>query len=181
MTPDKMLKREYSIEGYNPNWILKFQEIKKLLEQVFKGKALQIEHVGSTSIVGMKSKPLIDVLVTVSKMEPFTEEREIMSSHGYKNGDNYIEPDSIIFYKEEGSRKTENIHVCVENSSKARQFIDTRDYLRNNPKRTEKYSELKEELKKKFPDDYPAYRAGKQSFLDETEELARAWKAESVS
>jgi GrpB-like predicted nucleotidyltransferase (UPF0157 family) len=176
MTLDKMQKRPYSIEPYNPEWVLKFIEIKKILEKVFGSKAIAIEHIGSTSIPGMSAKPVIDVLVTVEKMEPFTTEREEMTKYGYQNGDNYIAPETIIFFKtEEGDRKTENIHVCVKNSPKAIRFITTRDYLRVHPEKAKEYSQLKEELQKKYPHDYPAYREAKDSFVNEIGRLTDEW------
>ena len=146
MPLDKMQKRPYSLEEYNPAWVDQFEEIKKILLDIFGDKALAIEHVGSTAVPGMKAKPLIDVLVIVEKMESFQAERERMASHGYKNQDNYIGPDTILFYKEEDARKTVNIHVCVEHSPKTEQFIPVRDYLRSHPEEVKKYVELKERL-----------------------------------
>lgn len=73
---------------------------------MFGSKALQIEHIGSTSVPGMKAKPLIDILVVVQRMEPFTSEREEMTRLGYKSKDNYIQPDSILFYKEDEDQYT---------------------------------------------------------------------------
>jgi GrpB-like predicted nucleotidyltransferase (UPF0157 family) len=174
MTPDKNQKREYSIQEYDPEWPKKFEEIKDVIKEIFSKKALQIEHIGSTSILGMKAKPLIDVLVVVEKKEPFAFEKEKMMVLGYEWGENYIAPDTLIFYKTEGDRKTENIHICLKDSFKAKQFIITRDYLRTHPERAKLYGEIKEKLKKQFPDDYPSYRAGKQDFVDETERLAYA-------
>jgi GrpB-like predicted nucleotidyltransferase (UPF0157 family) len=176
MTPDKSQKRTYFIETYNSNWPIQFQNIKKTIENVFGSKALAIEHVGSTAIEGMRAKPLIDVLVTVASYEPFLLEKEKMQALGYEWGENYIEPNSLLFYKtKDGDQKIENIHVCVEGSPKAVQFVTTRDYLRMHPERAEEYSKLKDALQQQFPDDYPAYREGKQSFLAETERLTQEW------
>lgn len=177
MQPNKDLKRQYSIQPYNPEWVSQFESIKEKLIPIFKDKALSIEHVGSTSIPGMSAKPLIDVLIQVRNAEQFTEEKKAMEALGYLWGENYIEPDSLLFYKEnhEDKSKTENIHVCVEGSGKALQFIQTRDYLRVHPERAAAYSELKNKLAIQYPNDYPAYRAGKKSFLDETERLTTEW------
>jgi len=173
---DKMQKRTYSVEPYNPIWVSKFGEIKAMLQKVFASKALSIEHIGSTSIPHMSAKPVIDVLVVVSRMEPFVKEKEEMGRYGYQSADNYIAPDTVIFFKTEmGDRKIENIHICVKDSPKAVQFITTRDFLRAHPERAKQYSDLKEKLNKKFPDDYPAYRKAKQSFLGETERLTQKW------
>jgi len=177
-TLQKNKNRPFSVENYNPEWITKFHNIKEHLKNIFGEKALAIEHVGSTSIAGMKAKPIIDALVIIQKMEDFEKEKEQMINLGYKWGKNYIGPDTLIFFKEDADeRKTENIHICLVDSPKAIQFIQTRDYLRLHPDRATAYGNLKEELQKENPGNYPAYRAGKQAFLDETERLAYEWKA----
>lgn len=177
MIPDKNIKRTYTIEPYNPDWVLKFQKIKEILQSVFSNKALFIEHVGSTSIPGMSAKPLIDALVIVEKMEAFEDEKKKMIDIGYDWGENYIGPNTIIFWKTVGGdRKIENIHICVRNSYKAKQFIDMRDYMRNHPEVCKEYSDLKISLKEQFPDDYPAYRAGKKPLLDKIEKMVEEGK-----
>ena len=174
MPLDKMQKRDYSVVPYDPAWVNKFEELKKKIQTVFGEKALTIEHIGSTSIPGMSAKPVIDVLVTVTKFESFEKEKEHMAKLGYEYGDNYIADETVIFFKtEDGDRKTENIHICVRESYMANRFIRTRNYLRNHPDRAKEYSDLKVTLWKDMPDDYPAYREAKRAFADETERLAR--------
>jgi GrpB-like predicted nucleotidyltransferase (UPF0157 family) len=144
MELDKTKKRPYSVEPYNSEWVDTFNKIRNRLRDVFKGKALSIEHVGSTSIEGMPSKPIIDVLVIVSKMESFENEKQEMTNKGYQWGEDYIEHNSLLFFKENlNGGKTENIHVLVDKSSKAIQFITTRDYLRLHPVRAQDYGDLK--------------------------------------
>ena len=139
---DKTKKRPYSIGEYDPTWPLKFQAIKETLAGVFKEKALAIEHVGSTSIPGMKAKPIIDALIIVQRIEPFTTEKRLMEALGYKWGDNYIAPGTIVFYKESpDASKTENVHVCEAGSPKAKQFINMRNYFRANPEKAVAYTE----------------------------------------
>ncbi len=177
MHPDAMRKRPYSIQEYNPEWPIKFKSIKKFLEEVFKEKAIQIEHIGSTSIPGMKAKPVIDVAVLVNDIEPFTEERKLMEEAGYKSIDNYIGPNTLIFYKEdEAQRKSENIHVWPKDHPKADRTILMRDYFRTHPEHAKRYAELKEKLTLEHPDDYPAYRAGKDNFLEEIATLSNEWR-----
>ncbi len=176
MSLDKNKNRPYSIQEYDPTWPTQFADIRNLLEEVFAMHSIEIEHIGSTSIPGIKAKPLIDILVIVDKMTEFEDEKKMMEEYEYKWGENYIEPNSIIFYKEGiDGKKIENIHVCLRGSPKAIQFITTRDYLRVHPARAAAYSDLKVYLKEKYPDDYLAYRRDKQSFIDETERLTKEW------
>ncbi len=92
------------------------------------------------------------------------------------NGEKITSHQRVFFYKTiDDDQKIENIHVFLQGSPKAIQFITTRDYVRTHPERALLYSNLKDALNKQFPDDYPAYRKGKQKFIDETEELTKDW------
>ncbi len=178
----KTIDRLYSVEDYNSDWVVQFDIIRKNIEFIFKDQILKVEHVGSTSIPGIKGKPLIDVLVLVDKMEPFLIEKEKMAELGYQRFDNYLESNSILFFKEEaGHKKTENVHFCLQNSPKAIQLLQTRDYLRAHPDRAEAYGNLKKQLYEQYSDNYPAYRAGKQAFLDETERLTYEWAKGNIN
>ena len=174
--PDKNAKRKYHFSEYNPDWKNQFLLIKDFLKNVFKYKALEIEHIGSTSIEGMKAKPLIDVLIVVDKMESFDIEKKLMVGAGYEWGEDYIAPNILIFFKlgPDGD-KLENIHTFEKGSPKAIQFIVMRDYLRARPDRARTYSDLKEKNVALYPDDYTAYRNAKKDLLSEIEIEAHRW------
>ena len=82
MTPDKNKPRKYAIEPYNPEWANQFELIKKDILSAFGDLALEIEHIGSTSIPGMWAKPLIDVMVIVENIESLFHATESMKSMG---------------------------------------------------------------------------------------------------
>lgn len=174
---DKNIKRKYSISEYDSNWVAKYESIKEIISGIFGDKAIQIEHVGSTSIPGMKAKPLIDVLIMVDNIKDLSQEISKMVSVGYEWGENYIAPDTIIFFRlGTQGEKLENIHVCEIGTPKAKQFLVMRDFFRTFPEKAKAYSNLKEANALKFPYDYPAYRAAKKPFLDEIEKEAYSWE-----
>src|SRR3989344_759994 len=142
MKVDKNQDRTYSVEPYNPEWITKFEATKRFLESVFGEQAIMIEHVGSTAIPNMKAKPVIDVLVVVGKMQQFADEKEKMGPVGYEWIENYIAPNTLLFYKDEKSsnQRFENIHICEKDSASVSQFLNIRDFLRLNHEWAEKYS-----------------------------------------
>lgn len=91
-----------------------------------------------------------------------------MIKAGYEWGENYIAPNTLIFFKlGSDGEKLENIHVCKQGSAEERQFIVMRDYLRTHPQKVKEYSDLKERNVSMYPNDYPAYCAAKASFLDQ--------------
>ncbi|KND48825.1 MAG: hypothetical protein AB200_00095 [Parcubacteria bacterium C7867-005] len=173
---DKNIKRKYSFSEYDPNWKAQFSSIENFLTNIFGNKATKIEHVGSTSIEGMKAKPLIDVLVAVEKVEAFDKEKQAIVEAGYEWGENYIAPNTLLFFKlGPDGEKLENIHVCEIESAKARQFIIMRDYLRTHPEKARDYSDLKQRNVELYPNDYPAYREAKTAFLNQLELEAYEW------
>ena len=58
-------KREIVVVDYDPCWPAKFQLHAEMLSRALGGKALAIEHVGSTSVPGLAAKPIIDIIILV--------------------------------------------------------------------------------------------------------------------
>jgi GrpB-like predicted nucleotidyltransferase (UPF0157 family) len=113
----------------------------------------------------------------VEKMEPFQEQKNIMAKEGYECGENYIAPNTVIFFKMgSDGEKLENIHVCEQGSAKVHQFLAMRDYLRTHPDKAKEYSDLKELNASLYPNDYPAYREAKTPFLNQLEKEAYEWE-----
>lgn len=166
----------YTIEPYHPEWVKKFQSIKAVLEGVFADRAVAIEHVGSTSVPGMKAKPIIDVLVVVKDIAVLDSEKSVMKSKGYLVEENYVAPNTLLFRWVDGEgNKLENIHVCENGAPMEKQFLAMRDYLRAFPEEAKSYVQLKDELVKTFPNDYESYRAAKDPFLKLLEQRAYNW------
>lgn len=169
----------YSIEEYDPEWVTKFQSIRETLVEIFGAKALAIEHVGSTSIPGMKGKPVIDVLILAEHVGSMNEEKGRMIESGYQYVENYIAPDTHLFRKTDiQGKRTENIHICEMNSKVADQFLIIRDYLRAHPEEVRRYSDLKDELVVQYPD-YKDYRKAKNPYLQVLEKKAYEWRSQS--
>lgn len=172
----KPTNRIYNFEDYNAEWAIWFSKISTVLKEVLGNKIIAIEHVGSTAVPGMKAKPIIDVVVVLNPFEIVTNEEDKLLIHGYFVSKDVIAEDSYLIEKRQGNNKTENIHVFPKGHKEIEKLILARDYLRTHPERVKAYSDLKEKLKKEFPYDYIAYRKGKESFMDETVELAKKWK-----
>ncbi|MCF1478337.1 GrpB family protein [Agrobacterium vitis] len=68
---------------YQPAWKLEFEtesgRIKTALGILAKG----VEHYGSTSVEGMKAKPILDILVGIRPLEGWRECVELLEGLGY--------------------------------------------------------------------------------------------------
>lgn len=177
MSGYKTGQKEYSIEDYDPKWLNKFDSLKTFLQRVFGAKALQIEHVGSTSIVGMRAKPIIDVLLIVPDMKDLRSEKSRMEALGYTSRQNYIADNSLFFCKEVLGKRLALVHVLPFGHPRIASLLDKRDYLRTQPDEARKYQTIKMILAKQFPKDYLSYKKGKSHYLnEELEEKIKKWK-----
>lgn len=171
----KKYPRKYYFTQYDDVWVKKYKKLENILLSIWR-KALSIDHIGSTSIPGMSAKPVIDVLITVNKMENFKEERGKMIELGFTCLENYIAPKSLNFYQTGGEdNKINNIHVCEIGSQHQRRFIIMRDYFRAHPGKAKIYSDLKQKNRDENPNNYVLYRNAKKEFLDREEQKAYQW------
>ena len=59
------MTRHVLLVPYDPDWPRRFDEERRVLAAVFAGTEAVIEHVGSTAVPGLGSKPVIDVMIGV--------------------------------------------------------------------------------------------------------------------
>ena len=114
---------EVRLEKSNKEWKGSFEIEKENLEKIFKGIALKIEHVGSTSIEGISAKPIIDIAVAVKKLNDFEKVRDEF----YNIKDYSIKEDSpsdeILVRKGNPEEITHFIHIMEYNSERYKNQI----------------------------------------------------------
>ena len=57
------------VADHDPAWADRFRSVRELVEAALGGRALAVEHVGSTAVPGLAAKPVVDVQVTVDDVE----------------------------------------------------------------------------------------------------------------
>lgn len=129
--------------NYQESWVKKFEEEKKKLQDVFGNIALEIEHIGSTSIPGLSAKPIIDMAVLVESIEDIDKIVSILSPLGYRYEPEISSVERIFFRK--GNPVECHLSVaCPAHTFWSRQIL-FRDSLRNHPELVAEYEELKRE------------------------------------
>ena len=56
-----------------------------MLRRVLKNRIKEIHHIGSTSIPGLKAKPIIDILIVIDSLNEISEIEEILKKYNYEN------------------------------------------------------------------------------------------------
>jgi len=149
------------LRDHDPGWKDLFQREKVLLFKSLDPLARSIEHVGSTAIPGIRSKPVIDILVTVDSVR-LEDVEAALGKLGYIHvpiGD----PERLFFRK--GMPRTHHVHVVRHGGEEHAKHILFRDRLIAHPEEAAAYGRLKEDLALRFREDRQAYSDGKDEFI----------------
>ncbi len=167
------LANEVSIEEYKPDWSQQFEKEKEKIRIAFGDKVVAIEHIGSTSIKGLPSKPIIDIAVGVAQLCEADSLIEPLETIGYEYVPKVEFPNRRFFRKGEWRKGTHHLHVYQLYSDEWNNNLLFRDYLKNNLEIVEEYARLKRELASLYADDRGSYTKSKAPFIQSVIELAK--------
>ncbi|OKO72207.1 GrpB family protein [Bradyrhizobium sp. NAS96.2] len=165
---------------YDPNWPTLFAQERARIAQALGVFALAVEHVGSTAVPGLPSKPIIDLLVGVQSLEEAKRRCvEPIEALGYIYVPEYAAwiPGELFFRKGPPGPWTHHLHVMEPSHPRWEALVVFRDYLRAHPEAARAYADIKRTLAASSNDNIGAYRNGKTAFVEETTAKARAWRA----
>ncbi|HDR8181188.1 TPA: GrpB family protein [Bacillus thuringiensis] len=132
-----------------------------------------IEHVGSTSVKGLTSKPILDIDIVIEDYEIFPEVVTKLGTIGYyhqaewsfKGREAFGRKDAFVPWDGESIVWMEHhLYVCDKESEELRRHIAFRDYLREHEDLAVEYGHLKEELARESKS-RTNYSEGKTKFI----------------
>jgi GrpB-like predicted nucleotidyltransferase (UPF0157 family) len=160
-------KRVFELTPYQSIWVDHFNREADRIRTALGDKALQIEHVGSTSIPGMAAKPVIDIMVAVEKLTLSSDLILPLVSIGYEYFPVDTVPGRMFFAREVRPEiRTHHLNLAEKGSTFWGNQLLFRDYLRKNDRLASEYIQLKK--------DFIEYYA-------RTNHLDREWKTEFVA
>lgn len=129
--------------------------------------AIDIEHVGSTAIPGIKAKPIIDIVVGIARFEDGPGLIGAMETIGYDYAGKDIVPDDHIFGRGiKGDTRTHLVHVVEHRGYHWNRMLAFRDALRADRKLAEAYEQLKVGLAGEHAESRAEYTKSKREFID---------------
>lgn len=170
---------------YDPKWPTQFEELRRALAEPLGEVAARIEHVGSTSVAGLRAKPILDIDIvlrspadleeTIARLAVLGYQYEgdlgIAGRESFKGLDRHVPRD-----RSARAWPTHNLYVCAPESDTLKRHLAFRDALRASSEDVARYERLKDELALKYRNDREGYVEGKTEFVNEV--LARVKVAE---
>jgi GrpB-like predicted nucleotidyltransferase (UPF0157 family) len=156
------------LADYDPQWPEAYAEHERRIRRALGPAAVQIEHIGSTSVPGLAAKPIIDVLVTV---EDITAEEDYLGQ--------LLDVGYELRVREPGHRlvrtpaRDVHVHVLQVGDEAADDYLLFRDRLRSDPEDRVLYERTKRLLIEQDWADMNAYAEAKTGVIAGIKERAR--------
>ena len=159
------MARKIEVVDYNPEWEKQFKEEAKKIKAILGKNCVEIHHIGSTSVKGLKAKPVIDIMPVVKDISLVDGQNAQFEALGYECMGEFGIP-GRRFYRKGGDNRTHHIHIFQkDNTAQIQRHLAVRDYLRSNKEKAEE-----------FTYDNDGYCEGKDAFMKELEQEALAWQ-----
>ncbi|QSO45630.1 GrpB family protein [Alicyclobacillus mengziensis] len=156
------------IEKYNPNWITQgSHEVQQLLSLLSPFGVYEVEHIGSTSIPTLPSKPILDLMAITPSYDRINDVSDLLGKHQWQ----YVPPEldnrawRRFFVKVEDEKRKAHLHLLLRGEPRWEQQLEFRNRLKGNPSLIAEYGNLKVNLAAQFGDDREAYSKAKADFI----------------
>lgn len=168
------------IVDYDPRWPAVYEEEKRRILTVAGDKTSGIEHIGSTSIVGLGAKPIVDIMGGANGYSTADEVLPLLRKIGYEHvirqsgNSEWYYCLSKVSHRQEMRLQNFHLHLIKFRSETWERHLLFRDYLRNHPETVQKYDELKRMLAAKYGVDRESYTKAKTGFIASVVNQAKA-------
>ena len=136
--------QEVVVADYDPEWPAWFDQAAERIRGALGDAALEIHHVGSTSVPGLAAKPLIDINLVVADTTDEDAYVPQLEALGYVL--RVREPDWFEHRMLRGYDPPVNLHVFPPGCEEVERMVVFRDWLRAHDEDRELYERAKRDL-----------------------------------
>ena len=145
--------------------IMPVGKLSHLLKKILGDTALDIQHVGSTSICSISAKPIIDIAIAVNNLNDILPYIDLLKQHNIIFRGEMIAGEILFVMGDDGIR-THHIHIVKWIGAEWNNSINFRDYLNECPEKAILYDTCKQKLAMQFSNDRKSYTAGKEKLYN---------------
>lgn len=169
------LSARIRIVDYDSQWPRLFEREAERIRSILSGRALCIEHIGSTSVPTLPAKPTIDILLVVADSAAESEYMPALERAGYRL--HIREPGWHEHRMFKGPDSDINLHVFSDGCPEIDRILAFRDWLRTHKTDRELYARTKRELAQKAWKYTQNYADAKTAVIEQIMARARNPKA----
>ncbi len=168
--------REITVVAYNPEWPKIFEQEARILKEIFGDLSINIYHKGSTSVLNLMAKPIIDITIEVEDISKVNQLNKSLAAVGYGALGEYGMPLRRLFAK--GDPRTHHLHVWDKGHDEIAKDLLFRETLIQNAPACIAYESLKQKLGAQHQFEPDQYTMGKDRLI---KEILRAANYDGIS
>ena len=158
--------------AHDPAWAGEFAALSEVYRAALGDLVLRVEHVGSTAVPGLLTKPILDLDLVIADRAAFDAASAALSALGYAHrGDQGIAGREVFNRADDHTPFTQpprrwlahHLYVCCANSRELRRHLAFRDALRRSSALCDRYAAIKVELARQSGGDRKRYALLKET------------------
>jgi GrpB-like predicted nucleotidyltransferase (UPF0157 family) len=155
-------------------WLTAGSRLRDRVAESLDGVAAGVEQIGSSSVVGLLAKPIVDLVVGASHRRDVSHVRSALEAAGWiYRGDAGDDGGHVFVLEARPWYRVAHLHVVEYGCVQWRNYVRFRELLRRSSEARELYETAKVRLAAEHPTDRKAYTDGKsavvRSLLDNAE------------
>lgn len=162
-----------TLVSYNSAWPLQYAAEVPTVTRIFVERLCAVEHIGSTAVIGLYAKPIVDILVGVPHLIITSDEFEQLKQHGYQ----FFGRAGVVgrLYARKRGEVCFNLQIVCHKGALWTNNIAIRDYLRAHVHEAAAYAGMKKQIVSEGICSLVAYAERKHPFMVQLRERALTW------
>ncbi len=134
------------IVAYDARWPHEFEAERARIGRALGALALRIDHNGSTAVPGLAAKPIIDIQISVARLDSIATYAERLAPLGYVHMPQEDDAVCPFFHRPAQWPHMHHVHLVEAGGDDERRTLAFRDYLREHELVAREYETLKRAL-----------------------------------
>jgi GrpB-like predicted nucleotidyltransferase (UPF0157 family) len=143
-------------------WLAAGLELQHRVTHLLDGLTTHVEVIGSSSVLGLMAKPIIDLAVGLTVDQPVSPTITRLEADGWiYRGDAGDDGGHVLVLEARPWHRVAHLHVVRYEGKSWRDYLRLRNLLRQSPDARSRYEAVKVDLAQRDPVDRKAYTVGK--------------------
>lgn len=151
-------------------WLVVGAQLRDRVAGELAGLVADVEHIGSSAVVGLAAKPIVDLAAGLAAGlaigDEFEPVRVSLEHHGWiYRGDAGGQGGYVFVLEARPGHRVAHLHVVEYRGRQWQDYLALRDLLRGDPEARARYEEVKRQLREAVGNDRVAYTDGKTAVV----------------
>lgn len=147
-------------------WLAAGDELRAHVARILDDVGAPVEVIGSSSVLGLLAKPIIDLAVGVADEQPFSPIATRLEADGWiYRGDAGDDGGHVFVLEARPWHRVAHLHAVNFDGIAWLDYLRLRDLLRRSPDARERYEAVKSDLAQRQPVNRKAYTIGKTEIV----------------